>query len=77
MGGVGRTIHIVQDFFAHSRTKFWALVSMLQRSFRFSATLVQTDVMLREDGTVLFEIEASTSKSGRLQRKRRVVLGDG
>ena len=38
---------------------------------------VQTDVMLREDGTVLFEIEASTSKSGRLQRKRRVVLGDG
>ena len=39
--------------------------------------LVQTDVMLREDGTVLFEIEASTSKSGRLQRKRRVVLGDG
>ena len=33
---------------------------------------VQTDVMLREDGTVAFEIEASTSRSGRLQRKRRV-----
>ena len=33
---------------------------------------VQTEVMLREDGTVAFEIEASTSRSGRLQRKRRV-----
>ena len=36
---------------------------------------VQTDVMLIEDGTVAFEIEASTSRSGRLQRKRRVVFG--
>ena len=39
------------------------------------AASVQTDVMLREDGTVAFEIESSKSRSSRLQSKRRVVFG--
>ena len=38
---------------------------------------IPTEVELMADGTVCVEIEATTSKSGRLQRKRRVVLVDG
>ena len=36
-----------------------------------------TEVELMADGTVCVEIEATTSKSGRTRRKRRVVLVDG
>ena len=35
------------------------------------------EVQLMADGTVVVEIGESSSKTGRLQRKRRVVLGDG
>ena len=36
---------------------------------------IQSEVELREYGIVVFAIKASTSKSGRLYRKRRVVFG--
>ena len=34
------------------------------------------EVQLMVDGRVMVEVEGTSSKTGRLQRKRRVVLGD-